>query len=146
MIIGEGEDKDQLIEMASSLGIHQDIDFLGFQKNPFKYMAKSSLFVLSSLYEGFGNVLVEAMALGLPVISTDCPSGPAEIIDDGENGILVPVQDENALAQAILDVLADSALRIHLSCEAKQKAEVFAAEKITQDYRRIFSENSSYSV
>jgi glycosyltransferase involved in cell wall biosynthesis len=146
MIIGEGEDKDKLIAMVRALGIEREVEFLGFQKNPFQYMAKSSLFVLSSLYEGFGNVIVEAMVLGLPVISTDCPSGPAEIIDDKKNGILVPVQDENALARTILEVLADSALRVHLGSEAKRRAEVFALEKITQDYRRIFSENSSYSL
>jgi glycosyltransferase involved in cell wall biosynthesis len=146
MIIGEGEDKAQLIGMVRALGIDRDVEFLGFQKNPFQYMARSSLFVLSSLYEGFGNVIVEAMALGLPVISTDCPSGPAEIIDDKKNGILVAVRDENELAQAILNVLTDRELRVHLSSEAKRKAEVFALEKITKDYRRLFSENSSYSL
>jgi glycosyltransferase involved in cell wall biosynthesis len=144
MIIGEGEDKDQLIGMVRAQGIDRDVEFLGFQKNPFQYMARSSLFVLSSLYEGFGNVIVEAMALGLPVISTDCPSGPSEIIDDKINGILVAVRDEDALAQAMLEVLTDSELRVHLSSEAKRKAEVFGLERIAKDYRRMFSENSSY--
>lgn len=142
-IIGEGEDKDRLIEMVSTLGIEPDIEFLGFQENPFKYMARSSIFVLSSLYEGFGNVIVEAMALGLPVISTDCPSGPSEIIDDKKNGILVPVQNEHVLAQAIFEMLTDSRLRENLRKGGKLKANVFALEKITKDYRRLFREDSS---
>jgi glycosyltransferase involved in cell wall biosynthesis len=146
MILGEGEDKERLIAMARKLGIARDVEFLGFRENPFPYMAKASLFVLSSLYEGFGNVIVEAMALGLPVISTDCPSGPSEIIDDKKNGILVPVQDEYSIARAITEVLTNKALREHLGMEAKRKSEVFALEKIMKDYGRVFSENSSYSV
>jgi glycosyltransferase involved in cell wall biosynthesis len=146
MIIGEGEDKDRLIEMVNALGIHRNVEFLGFQENPFKYMARSSLFVLSSLYEGFGNVIVEAMALGLPVISTDCPSGPAEIIDDKKNGILVPVQNEQVLAQSILEILTDSTLRENLGKGGKLKANDFALEIITNKYRRLFRENSSSSL
>jgi glycosyltransferase involved in cell wall biosynthesis len=146
MILGEGKDKERLIAMTRELGIARDVEFLGFRENPFRYMAKASLFVLSSLYEGFGNVIVEAMALGLPVISTDCPSGPSEIIHDGKNGLLVPVQDEQALAMAITEVLTNKALRERLAIEAKRKSEVFALEKIMKDYGRVFSENSSYSV
>jgi glycosyltransferase involved in cell wall biosynthesis len=146
MILGEGEDKERLVEMARQSGVDRDIEFMGFRENPFPYMAKASLFVLSSLYEGFGNVIVEAMSLGLPVISTECPSGPSEIIDDKKNGILVPVKDERALARAINEVLTDKALRERLGMEAKLKSEVFALEKIMKDYGRVFSENSSSSL
>ena len=142
VIIGDGEDKAKLIEMANELGVEKDSVFLGFQQNPFKYMAKSSLFVLSSLYEGFGNVIVEAMALGLPVISTDCPSGPAEIIEDKKSGLLVPVRDEQAMAGAMISVMTDELLRQYLGREARRRAGAFALDKITENYRRMFSDNS----
>lgn len=141
-IIGEGEDKTHLVNMAKEMGIEREIEFLGFQKNPFKYMKKSSLFVLSSLYEGFPNVILEAMILGLPFVSTDCPSGPSEIIDNKKNGLLVPVKDEKALVQAILDVLRNDEFRENLGREAKIRAKTFALDKITKDYRRVFYENS----
>jgi glycosyltransferase involved in cell wall biosynthesis len=141
-IIGDGEDKAKLLGMAKGLGVEREVEFLGFQKNPFKYLARSSLFVLSSLYEGFPNVILEAMALGLPVISTDCPSGPAEIIEDRKSGLLVPVRDEQALAGAIMAVMTDERLRESLGREARQRAGTFALEKIAKDYRRVFSDNS----
>ena len=146
LIIGEGENRGRLVKLAEECGLERDIEFLGFQKNPFKYMVNSSVFVLSSLYEGFGNVIVEAMALGLPVISTDCPSGPSEIINDKKNGILVPVKDEKALADAILSVLTNSQLKNNLGREAKKKAQTFAINKIVEKYRGIFREDSSSSL
>jgi glycosyltransferase involved in cell wall biosynthesis len=142
LIIGKGEDEGNLARMVKALGVEGDVQFLGFQKNPFKYMARSSVFVLSSLYEGLGNVIVEAMALGLPVISTDCPSGPSEIIEDRKNGLLVPVKDEKALTQAIVDVLTDGELRKGLSEEAKKRAQFFALKKIAEQYGSFFLDNS----
>jgi len=142
-IIGEGEDKEKLIQMAKESIYAKDIEFIGFQKNPFKYMAKSSIFVMSSLYEGFGNVLVEAMALGLPVVSTDCPSGPSEIIDNKKNGLLVPVKNEKALAKAILDILKNDTLRNDFRREAKIRAQSFALNKMVEKYRSIFLEHPS---
>lgn len=146
IFIGEGEDRKKLEAMSEELGIKADTDFLGFQKNPFKYMAKASIFVLSSLFEGFGNVIVEAMALGLPVISTDCLSGPSEIIEDKKNGILVPVKDEKALALAILHVLSDDMLSRELGNNAVQRASDFSIEKIVKKYREVFFENSPSAV
>ena len=78
---------------------------LGFVENPYAYMAKSAIFVLSSVWEGFGNVVAEALAAGAPVVSTNCPSGPAEILDNGKYGELVSVGDSQAMAEAILRVL-----------------------------------------
>lgn len=141
LIIGDGEEKKKLVEMANDSGYKEDIEFLGFQKNPFKYMARSSLFVLSSIFEGFGNVIIEAMALGLPVISTDCPSGPSEIIEDRENGLLVPVRDEYALSEAILEVLTNKELRDKLVRKAKARAESFALDRIINYYTEIFYED-----
>lgn len=143
LIIGDGEERESLIKMAEDSGYRGDIEFIGFQKNPFKYMAKASIFVLSSIFEGFGNVIVEAMVLGLPVISTDCPSGPSEIITDGENGLLVPVGDEYALSEAILEVLTNKELRDKLIIRAKERAETFALDRIITCYSEVFCEDTS---
>jgi len=107
VILGDGADLDSLRSLARDKGIYDDIDFPGFQKNPYAYLSRSSLFVLSSRWEGFGMVLVEAMALGIPVVSTDCPNGPGEILEDGKYGILVPIEDPSALAAAIARTLDD---------------------------------------
>jgi glycosyltransferase involved in cell wall biosynthesis len=95
----------ELETLARELGVAADVALPGFVANPFPYMARASAFVLSSAWEGLGNVLIEAMACGCPVVSTDCPSGPAEILDGGGYGPLVPVRDDEALAKAILSVL-----------------------------------------
>lgn len=106
LLLGDGPERPRLEALAAELGIGVAVDFHGFVANPFPYIARSDLFVLSSAWEGFGNVLVEAMALGVPVVSTDCPSGPREILQDGALGPLVPVADPVALATAILATLA----------------------------------------
>lgn len=97
--------KAELLALAEKLGVADALRLEGFVDNPFPYMRLSSVFALSSLYEGFGNVLVEAMACACPVVSTDCPSGPAEILQQGRYGPLVPVGDARALGDAILSVL-----------------------------------------
>lgn len=140
IIIGKGEERKNLESLTISLGIEKSVAFLGFQNNPFKYIAKSDIFVLSSDFEGLPNVLIEAMACGVPVISTRCPSGPDEIITDGENGLLVPVGDEEALTQAILRLLEDKELRKKLAKAGKKKAEEFRIEKIIGEYEKLFKE------
>ena len=91
--------------MIQALGLTENVDLPGFVSNPYAYMAQAQVFTLSSIYEGFGNVVAEALAAGTPVVSTDCPSGPAEILDQGKFGQLVPVKDSTALAHAILKTL-----------------------------------------
>ncbi|NEX19464.1 glycosyltransferase [Thiorhodococcus mannitoliphagus] len=107
MIIGKGAARERLLDQAESLGVAQDVDLLGYVPQPYAYMAHAALFVLSSRWEGLGFVLIEAMAVGTPVVSTDCPSGPREILDQGGYGPLVPVGDDEALAHAILATLDD---------------------------------------
>ncbi|MWV40414.1 glycosyltransferase [Natrialba sp. INN-245] len=101
MILGSGEQTESLESLVSSLGLSNRVEFTGFVDNPFAYMDQADVFVLSSWYEGFGNVLIEAMATGCPVVSTDCPSGPNEILESGEYGQLVPVRDPDSMASAI---------------------------------------------
>lgn len=98
---------DELKALPAALGVAADVDFVGFVSNPFAFMSRAALFALSSRWEGLPTVLIEALACGCPVVSTDCPSGPAEILDHGRVGSLVPVGDDAALADAMMKVLAD---------------------------------------
>lgn len=110
-----------------------DIAFLGFDPNPVRYMARADLFVLSSLFEGFPNVLLEAAAAGCPIVSTDCPSGPYELLDGGRLGRLVPVADPAALARAILAELD----RPHDRDALRQRAALFSYERSIEGYRNV---------
>jgi glycosyltransferase involved in cell wall biosynthesis len=105
LLIGEGPEQPKLKATAKALGIADLVAFSGFVPNPSAWMARADLLVLSSLYEGFGNVLVEAMAVGTPVVATDCPSGPAEILNHGRFGRLVPPKNSAALAAAMVATL-----------------------------------------
>ena len=109
VILGSGPQQPTLESFITELGLESDVALLGFLPNPYAYMARAGVFVLSSIWEGFGNVLVEAMATGTPVVSTNCESGPAEILNHGQYGLLTPVGDSNALAEAIINVLSNGA-------------------------------------
>ena len=105
MILGWGPDRPKLEALIKELSLEQDVSLLGYVNNPYPYMAKASVFVLSSAWEGLPTVLIEAMAVGTPMVSTDCPSGAAEILGNGKYGLLTPVGDSQALAEGILEVL-----------------------------------------
>ena len=134
IILGEGKEKENLLRLVEKLGLNDRVSFEGFQENPYKYLARSTVFVLSSLYEGFPNVLLEAMALGIPSVATRCPTGPDEIITEGVDGILVPPADEKAIADAIKKLLLDEDLRKRLSEAGKRRIQDFAIEKIVKQY------------
>jgi glycosyltransferase involved in cell wall biosynthesis len=105
IVLGEGPQRRELEARVHALGIENDVALPGFVANPFAYMARSAVFVLSSAWEGLPGVLIQAMACGCPVVATQCPSGPAEILEKGEHGPLVPVGDAPALSTAIESVL-----------------------------------------
>jgi len=175
VILGEGELKNYLVGLSKELGLKTyvwdrdrlsesfDVYFLGFQKNPFKFIARSKLFVFPSLWEGFPNALVEAMACGVPVISSDCRSGPREILEPNtdfnyqtqkpefaEYGVLMPVfevkyksanerleEREIMWVETIDKLLEDENLRKNYSEKAKQRAENFRIEKIVQEWKEV---------
>ncbi len=140
IILGEGEERPHLERLVRDLDLESCVILPGFKKNPYKYMKNSDVFVLSSLSEGLPNVVIEAMACGVPVISTRCPSGPEEIITNKVNGILVPVKDEKALAESIVDLLKNKDKAKRLSEEGVKRAEYFDAKKIVRQYEKIFKE------
>jgi glycosyltransferase involved in cell wall biosynthesis len=105
MIIGRGRNRDRLIALAEELGIANDVELPGFIPEPYPYLANADLFAFTSRWEGLGFVLIEALALGTPVVSTDCPSGPNEILQGGRYGRLIPVGDDAALAEAMAATL-----------------------------------------
>jgi glycosyltransferase involved in cell wall biosynthesis len=134
LILGEGEDRAQLEALARELGTSEDVAMPGFDANPFAAMAAADVFVLSSRWEGFANVVAEALACGAKVVSTDCPSGPAEILENGKYGSLVPIQDIDALSSAIDDAIDSPADRDVL----RERANVFALKGIAEQYRQLF--------
>jgi glycosyltransferase involved in cell wall biosynthesis len=133
LVLGEGKLRPDLTHLAGKLGITDDLLMPGFVDNPYQYMAQASLMVVSSIYEGLSMVLVEALACGCPVVSTDCPSGPAEILDHGRYGKLVPVRDENALARAMLQSLEAGCDRELLITRARD----FSVEQAARQYRDV---------
>lgn len=105
MILGRGKRRDSLLKLADELGIGDDLSLPGFVDSPYAYMAHADLFAFTSRWEGLGFVLIEALAVGTPVVSTDCPSGPAEILQQGRYGELVPVGDVESLSRAMHQTL-----------------------------------------
>ena len=126
-------------KLIQKLEIGTKVELFGEQKNPFAYMARADLFVLPSIAEGFPNVLVEAMICGCPVVSTDCSSGPSEIITNGLNGILVPVNDIIAMSEAIISLLNDEERRSWLVENARKKADEFNCSIIGRHYANLLN-------
>jgi glycosyltransferase involved in cell wall biosynthesis len=124
------EQRAELVALAASLGVADDVDVAGFVANPFAYMARASVFVLSSAFEGLPGALIQAMACGCPVVSTDCPSGPAEILDGGRFGALVPVGDDHAMAAAIAAALE----RPIAAATLRERAAMFSVERAVDRY------------
>ncbi len=140
MVLGEGSQRAHLDGLCRTLGIEADVQFPGFVPNPHAYMARAAAFVLSSAWEGFPNVLIEALACGCPVVSTDCPHGPSEILGGGRFGGLAPPGNPEALAEAIAETLDAPADPDRLRARARE----FSPERMFDGYRQaIFPDASS---
>jgi len=136
IILGEGELRRQLEALVAELSLQNKVALPGWSDNPYSAMARAALFVLSSNYEGLGNVLIEALACGCPCVSTDCPSGPAEILQDGEIGPLVPVGDHVALANAMLNTLDNPPDKRTLL----NRCAFFSVENSVNEYEKLIME------
>jgi glycosyltransferase involved in cell wall biosynthesis len=133
LLLGDGPERAALEARAGALGIADAVAFVGFVDNPCAWMARASCVALSSIFEGFGNVLVEAMAVGTPVVSTDCPSGPAEVLEGGRFGRLVPPRDPAALAEAILATIDAPPATAILA----RRAAVFSMDSAVDAYQEL---------
>jgi len=152
LLLGEGEEREKLTALAKTLDIAKRVHFLGQVSNPYKYIFRADIFVSASESEGFPNVLVESMICGTPVISSDCVSGPREIlapesrvgkklqnnIEQAPYGILFSVADTERLTEAITLLLQDETQKKSYTEKAKKRAEDFSVEKIVQQYKEIF--------
>lgn len=135
VILGEGYAENELKNLVVQLNLIDKVTFTGFIDNPYALMARADVFVLSSNHEGFGNVLVEAMACGTAVISTDCAGGPNEILEGGKWGVLVPVGDIDSLSKAIIDALT---IPSHISSkDLEQRASVFSVDNAVNSYLEV---------
>lgn len=136
-IVGTGESEHDLRDLAQSLGIASVVHFMGFQSNPFPYVAQSRLLVHSSRSEGLPTVLIEAMMLDVPCVCTDCPTGPKEILDSGQAGLLTPVGDAPAMAEAMHKLLTDETLRSTILQHAAEHRKKFLFENTAPELLRV---------
>lgn len=124
-IIGEGKSKEELEALCRDLELKEKVVFLGYKNNPYPWIGRSRLFALSSRFEGLPTVLIEAMSLGRAIVATNCPTGPMEILDHGNAGILIPMNDENSMAEAMHKMLTDTAYKEQMLEGAKRQLTKF---------------------
>lgn len=135
ILLGDGPLHDAIANKIEELNLSDSVQMLGFDVNPFKYFAQCDLFVLSSVHEGMPGVLIQAMACGAPVVSTDCPSGPNEVITHHlNNGLLVPIRDPRALSDAMYSILADANLSATFRKNGPESVKKFAIQTAIKSY------------
>ena len=137
-IVGGGKMENDLRRTTKHLGIDDKVTMVG-ETEPYSYMRHADIFVLPSLWEGLPLVLLEAISLGLPVVSTDCDFGPNEVIENGKSGLLVPVADPVKMAEAIVTLIKDEELRANLGREARKRARHFSSDRMVAGYEEVFT-------
>ncbi|MBR3804246.1 MAG: glycosyltransferase family 4 protein [Clostridia bacterium] len=133
-IYGDGPYKQVIMDYSRELGVEDNVKFMGAREDAIVKISDSSCFVLSSIFEGMPNALMEAMAVGIPCVSTDCPFGPKELIEDGVNGLLVPVKDATSLANAIIKMISDKEFSQKCSLNAKKILQTNSIDNIAEQY------------
>ena len=139
-VYGDGSLKESLQNQINESGLHNNVFLMGFSNDMEQALRQSSIFAFSSLVEGFALVIVEAMECGLPVVSYQCPCGPKDIITDGKDGFLVPVNNEQMLADKICDLIEDESLRHQMASDARVRAQHYHVENIAQRWMDLFNE------
>ena len=142
VLVGDGEDEARVRARSAELGLDRDVRFVGFTRNPYHYLARATLSVLTSRFEGLPNVLIESMALGVPIVSTACPYGPLEVLGDGDHGVLVPVGDPAAFAAAAAQLLDDPDRRRDLIERGRRRALDFDRRRVGHAYEDLFVKSS----
>jgi glycosyltransferase involved in cell wall biosynthesis len=137
VILGDGPDLSELMALAESLGVMDRVKFLGHRDNPFPYVAGARCYALSSIWEGFGLALLEAMTLGRPCAATDCPSGPGEILDGGRFGVLVTPRDVQGLSSALGDLCTSEASCGHYAALAEERSREYSLETMASRYHAL---------
>lgn len=140
LLLGIGSQEKMLKKIARELYVADDVYFLGWKTNIFPYLKRASLFVLSSNYEGFGYVLLEAMSQGVPVISTSASFGPSEILENGKYGVLVPISSPKEMAKGINELITNKSLRMKYAGLGKRRIQDFTLERMINSYRSILDE------
>lgn len=138
VLLSDGPQKKEIEKMIEDLLLTDNVKIVGWVKSIDTYLKKSDIFVFSSKREGFGYVLIEAMRFGLPIITTDTPYGPAEIVDQGQYGVLVPMSDPTSMSQAIVSLLTNKKLYKHYSQQSKLRVHYFSEEKMLLNYKDLF--------
>jgi glycosyltransferase involved in cell wall biosynthesis len=141
VVLGEGGEEARLRALARELGIESSLKLVGFRPNPYAFYARAHVFALSSLVEGFGNVLVEALACGAHIVSTDCPHGPREILEGGRWGRLVAVGDEGAFSDALTEALDTP----RPGSRQVRRAEAFGVRSAADEYLRLLRPETRYA-
>ncbi|MBW2005520.1 MAG: glycosyltransferase [Deltaproteobacteria bacterium] len=142
VFVGDGPDRERIMSQVDSLGLNDDIILTGWQDNVAVFMARADVFVLASRYEGWPNVLMEAMACGCPVVATDCDTGPREILGNNEYGLLAPVNNAEALARAVDELLSNKSRREWYKEQAFKRAKDFKLEIIAKKYVELLKTNA----
>ena len=137
IILGEGVERSSLHALIEKEGLQRQIELPGVVSEPWKWFNRARVFVLSSRFEGFPNALIEAMAMGCPTVATDCHSGPSEIIRHGHNGMLVPVDDIDALTAALDDLTEHPNRSEQLALEAMQVRKKFSADHVMAQWEEL---------
>ena len=137
MIVGEGDERPALEALCSQLALDNSVELPGIYLDATKAYEQASIFCLSSRYEGFGLVLIEAMAFGLPIVSTDCETGPRELLGDGQTAVVVPADTAAALSAGLLHMINSPDAAARLGAAGRGKANAYSLERITRQWEML---------